>query len=303
MHLENSSEINNEKCTENKDIGCVILNYNDSSTTISLIKKLNTYSIFKCIFVVDGCSTDDSYAILKQYENSIITVIKSDKNGGYGYGNNIGIKYCISLGCKYVLVANPDIDVSERTIEKTYCMLLKHPECVAAAPHIKGYAHNCQKFAKPILDATYSSILLNKILKPRYYASSYFEGKKWCYVDTLPGSLVLFDAEKFLRCGLYDEQVFLYHEEMIIGKKFKQAGYRSILILNEEYFHYHSVSVRKALKVWKSKKISIDSHKIYLKDYCEHSKIALMCLSILKPFAIVEGIVWEWIKNVRKTNN
>lgn len=86
-------------------LGCVILNFNDSETTKKLVNNIKGYKVIDYIIIVDNKSTDTSFLELKRFENedSKIKVIESPKNGGYGYGNNVGICYCKQIGCSYVL--------------------------------------------------------------------------------------------------------------------------------------------------------------------------------------------------------
>ena len=74
-------------------IACVIVNYNDAKTTIALLKQICDYKSLNHIIIVDNCSTDNSYASLKQFETNNIIVLQAEKNKGYGAGNNFGIKY------------------------------------------------------------------------------------------------------------------------------------------------------------------------------------------------------------------
>lgn len=56
-------------------VGCVVLNFNDSKTTIELLNRMKNMKSIDVIVVVDNCSTDDSFSVLKQYT--------SKKNTGY----------------------------------------------------------------------------------------------------------------------------------------------------------------------------------------------------------------------------
>lgn len=278
---------------------CVILNYNDYESVINLYNQISGYDVLDKIILVDGASTDDSYAELKQLENKKTVVLLAAKNGGYGYGNNIGIRYSLELGADYVLVANPDVNFSQESIQNCLNMIREHSECVAIAPCMQGIRRNrlAYKITSPIKDVMFSCMTLNRLFNPRYYSKSYFEDKSWCYVDAVPGSLVLFDAKKFAECGLYDENVFLYHEEMIIGKKFQSHNYKTILLLNSFYEHHHSVSVRKTFKsAWKIKKITLKSHKYYLTKYNDKKAVSKSFLNILTPILFLETLVWEKFK-------
>ena len=57
----------------------IILNYNDFTTTKEMIEQIKDYKILNHIIIVDNCSTDDSYNILKKEEKNNIEVIKTRK--------------------------------------------------------------------------------------------------------------------------------------------------------------------------------------------------------------------------------
>uniref|UniRef100_UPI0006D0DB42 glycosyltransferase n=1 Tax=Clostridium sp. NkU-1 TaxID=1095009 RepID=UPI0006D0DB42 len=100
------------------NISCIILNYNDAETTISLVNSLVNYEILDSIVIVDNCSTDDSASRLQAIEAGKVHFISSEKNGGYGYGNNQGIRYAYgNLHATHVLIANPDVKVTEECIQ------------------------------------------------------------------------------------------------------------------------------------------------------------------------------------------
>ena len=64
----------------NESVACVILNYNDANTTISLVKKIEKYESIDYIIVVDNCSTDDSLVKLETLSNSKVKICESPKN-------------------------------------------------------------------------------------------------------------------------------------------------------------------------------------------------------------------------------
>lgn len=282
-------------------LGCVILNFNDSETTKKLVNNIKSYTVIDYIIIVDNKSTDNSFLELKKIENedSKIKVIESPKNGGYGYGNNVGICYCKQIGCSYVLIANPDVEFSEDVILASLYFLQKDKDkdnkCAAVAPRMEG--GGAIKFASPFKDSMFSVMLLNKIFKPRKYPDKFYLGKKWAYVDALPGSLVMFDLQKFYSVGLYDENIFLYHEEVIVGKKLAKHGYKTVLLLDLFYQHHHSVTVKKCYKKSiKPKEFAMMSHRYYLKNYCNANRIILCIFSILANIARLEMFLWLHIK-------
>ena len=90
------------------NICAVILNYNDAQTTKKLAESWKDSRAIHNIIIVDNCSTDDSWEQLQVLKDEKVDLIRTEKNGGYGYGNNTGIRYAIEHnGATHVLVANP----------------------------------------------------------------------------------------------------------------------------------------------------------------------------------------------------
>ena len=98
-------------------IDVLILNYNDAETTLSYIDHIVDYKVIHKIVVVDNCSTDDSVVLFQKHHFDKVEVIATKENGGYGSGNNYGIKYLVeNYNSDYILISNPDVIVEENTI-------------------------------------------------------------------------------------------------------------------------------------------------------------------------------------------
>ena len=85
-------------------LSCVILNYNDAETTEKLVIQNAHYDVLRQNIVVDNASTDDSLERLRKLESDAnasqsckVRVISADHNGGYGSGNNLGVR-CGAVG-------------------------------------------------------------------------------------------------------------------------------------------------------------------------------------------------------------
>lgn len=119
----------------------VLLNYNSADDTIGCLQSLFRISYPNYnIVLIDNNSSDDSIEKIRQYLRSkhiyfsyldtnpaenltetnrlpLITIIQSGRNGGYGFGNNIGIKYALAHCADYVLVLNNDTIVDSGFLE------------------------------------------------------------------------------------------------------------------------------------------------------------------------------------------
>ena len=107
----------------------VILNYNDAETTEQLVRLIHEYDVPEEIVVVDNASTDDSWDQLKGLEDQKVHVIRAEKNGGYGAGNNFGVRYAVEhCQATHVLIMNPDVTIAEETIIRMLKLFEKHPD-------------------------------------------------------------------------------------------------------------------------------------------------------------------------------
>ena len=98
-----------------KELSFVIINYNDSDTTIRLLNNIKNYKILKEIVIVDNKSTDDSVKKLEKFTDDKITLLVNDENKGYSSGMNLGAKYLLE---KYkninIIFSNADIDNNKK---------------------------------------------------------------------------------------------------------------------------------------------------------------------------------------------
>ena len=235
-------------------INCVILNYNDADTVLGLVEEIRGYQTLDQIIIVDNASTDDSWAKLEPLQSEKIHVILADKNGGYGAGNNLGVRYAVEQnGADHVVIANPDVKFSEACIQTLSRTLKRHDELAVAAALMEdatfGDTKNGWKIHGFWGELFAMGPICRRVLKIALsYPETYFEDKKAVYVDAVHGSMLMVDGQKFLKAGGYDEGIFLYQEETVLARRLKKLGYRSVLVLTQKYRHEHSVSISKSFK-------------------------------------------------------
>ncbi len=156
----------------------IILNYNSKNDTIRYVNQIKDYKILDTIIVVDNNSSNpNEFQDLEALKSDKIYVIKSDRNGGYSYGNNFGLKFLESLNEKYdfIVISNPDVEVPEVSFEKCFLELEENEKVAVCAPimldkngnHIR---RSCWKIRKPGIDMINSS-RLNELLFYKWFKS------------------------------------------------------------------------------------------------------------------------------------
>ncbi len=219
-----------------KRIAIVILNYKNSEDTIECVESLEkiNYKNFE-IIIVDNDSKDGSVEILKNNFKDKHTILDSKKNGGFAYGNNVGIKYALKNGVDYVLLINNDT-----TVEKNFLdVLVETAEKDKTVGITTGLIMNY--YDKNKIWYNGGEIDWNKFygyhLNERGNLGTLEEEKEITFAT---GCLMLIRKEIFEAVGLLPEEYFMYYEDVDFCAMVKEKGYK--IIYNSESKIYHKVS-------------------------------------------------------------
>lgn len=278
-------------------IACVVLNYNDADETKNYVKFVKGMNIYNHIIVVDNCSIDDSYDCLSTLIDSTVMVYQTPRNGGYGYGNNYGIKIAADLGDKYVAISNPDVRYHGECVQNIIDFMNKSNAAVCAPCQYNGYsrkmirdyAWKIPNYKKYVFAALH---IFNK-----YRKNDYILDAPYIEVECVPGAFLVADIYKILKVDGYDENVFLYCEESMLGARLKKNGYRTYLAVGEKYYHYESTSIKKSIEsVYKRQQMIYKSRLFYLKEYLKVSGFKILIAKVIYKMALFETQLGVLIK-------
>lgn len=280
-------------------VAIIILNYNDKKNSIRLAKELNDYNIIDKIIVVDNCSPNNDFEYLKEIKNDKIDVIKSDKNGGYSYGNNYALKYLEDNFPKfeYIIISNPDIEVEEDAIIKTIDYLSSNDDIAIAAPRIVDQKGNKYILSGWKIRKIWDDIFLQSKITTKFFVNNPWErmydeeyrDKEYSVCGCVSGAFFVIKSEIFKKINYFDDKVFLFGEEDIIGKQVHDLGYKACVLNNCSVVHYESVSINKCYDMPQKMKILYSSLRHYYKKYDENVGIfTLLLFDIVYYFGIIE---------------
>lgn len=303
-------EINNfkRKFTITNSTIAIIVNYNDAQRTINLVKDIIDYQALKNVIVVNNNSTDNSIEILSDFEHPKYLIINSEINGGYGYGNNLGIKRANEIGADFVLICNPDIVFQENTLNSMIKKIGSDTKCSiinARETHLGNFAW---KYTNTFQDIISASIIMNKLFKSRYYDEVYFKNKSSAIVDVIQGSFLLISLPLMIKYGMYDEDFFLYEEEKVLYKKFIDHGYYALTDLDVNYEHHHVDSKKITInQLVTSKRRLLQSKLLYLMKYRHLNKQKLNVAKLFFDLTIIEMYIYSSflivIQSLKRINN
>ena len=243
-------------------VAVIIVNYNDAEDTIKYVQKITEYKEINRIVVVDNKSSDeDCFKKLKLLENDKTLVLEAEKNGGYNYGNNFGIKYLENLNEKYdyYIISNPDIDISSDAISHCLEIIDNNGKIGIIAPRMYNKDNNpirrsSWKVRTFGLDVIHSTRLLEivfyKLLRNGEYSNKDYENEI-LEVEAISGAFFIIRENLLKQINYFDENVFLFYEEDILAKKMKEIGYSVVSLNSEKFIHFESQTIGKTFNYYK----------------------------------------------------
>ena len=259
-------------------VAVIIVNYNDVDDTEKYVNTITKYESINRIVVVDNMSTTQgTFETLKKLESSKVKVIQSEKNGGYNYGNNYGIKYLESLNEEYdyYIISNPDISVTEEAIKKCLDVFENDSKVGVVAPRmfnkdnnpIRRSAWKMRSFGLDVIHSTrILELLFYKVLRNGEYSNKEYENE-FLEVEAISGAFFVIKSDVLKEIDMFDENVFLFYEEDILAKRLAEKEYKTISLNSEKFIHYESQTIGKTFNYYKKMKQLFISKMYYHKNY------------------------------------
>jgi GT2 family glycosyltransferase len=219
-------------------VSIIIVNWNGSSLLKECIDSLLAMDYKNIeIVVVDNASTDDSCAVLEQFED--IVVVRNATNAGFGAGNNVGIQRARG---KYVATLNNDMTVDPGWLNDPIQHLETDPQTgVVACRQMKYYD-------KTRIDGLYHIMLKSLVCLPIGIDCVYDETNRLFsepgYVLSANGGSSIFRKEAFLQVGGFEEFFFGYHEDPDIALRLLHNGWKCFFVPTAVVYHKGSVTFK-----------------------------------------------------------
>jgi len=233
---------------------CVVLNWRTADMTLraaeTALREMD--SIAGGLVIVDNDSRDGSFERMTRVVADRgwprVRVIAAGRNGGFGAGNNVGIR------ADYVYILNSDAFPDPGAIRALLDHLQTHPETGLAGSYIHGPdgAPHLTTFRFPSIASEFEG------------AARLGPVSRWlCHravpvpvpdcttrVDWLAGASLMMRMQVLEDIGLFDERFFLYFEETDLCHRAKNAGYHTDFVQQSSITHIGSAST--GMKDWQS---------------------------------------------------
>ncbi|MBL7683582.1 MAG: glycosyltransferase [Flavipsychrobacter sp.] len=234
-------------------ISVIIVNYN-----VKYFLEVCLHSVLRAtngfdaeVIVVDNNSTDGSMQMVAEKFPTVIRIENKD-NAGFGRANNQGV--AIAKG-EYILFLNPDTVMPEDFFTKTIGYMDAHPEAGSIGPKLldgKGqFAPDGKKSFPSLSVAIFKTTGINKVFSKSPYFNKYYAvhigEDETAAVDVLSGCCMLVRTAVLPKIGgAFDEDYFMYCEDVDLSYRIQKAGYQNIYFPEATLIHYKGESTRKA---------------------------------------------------------
>lgn len=239
----------------------IILNYQTADMTLraaeSALRAME--GIPGAITIVDNDSVDGSYEMmrtavaLKGWDR--VRVVASGHNGGFGAGNNFGIRLGLPGGGRpdYIYGLNSDAFPDAQAIQRLRQYLELHPKVAFAGSYVHGddgVAHTSAfrfpsvpgEFENGIKTGFVTKLLSNHVVPMK-------QPETTCPVDWISGASFMMRQDALDDIGLFDETFFLYFEETDLCLRAQRKGWSVVYVHDSVVKHIGSVST--GMKVWR----------------------------------------------------
>lgn len=224
------------------------------------------------ITIVDNDSGDGSFERMAEAVAARgwgrVRVLQAGVNGGFGAGNNVGIRAGLPGGRRpdFVYILNSDAFPAPDAIRLLRDHLLAHPRTGLAGSRIHGpdgeVHHTAFRFPSLAgeLEAAARTGPITRLCKAAVIAPPLpaVTGR----VDWLAGASLMIRTEVLEEIGLFDETFFLYFEETDLCLRAARAGWATDYVVDSRVEHIGSVST--GMKGWRRiPGYWLDSHFYY----------------------------------------
>ncbi|OQW94400.1 MAG: glycosyl transferase [Beggiatoa sp. IS2] len=212
------------------DISIVIVSFNTRDILReclqTLIKEANTLN--HEVIVIDNASIDKS-AEMVATEFPTVQLIRSPINLGFAAANNLG--FAQAKG-RYIILLNSDAFLTAQALTKALTFMETHPNVGMGGARLIGKDGAWQPSAR-IFPSLLNHLLTISGLSTKYAKSRFFGrvDRTWANpaqaaaVDWVPGAFAIIRRSVLETVGYFDEQFFLYYEEVDLCKRIKTAGH------------------------------------------------------------------------------
>ena len=239
-----------------KHVAVIIVTYKTAQLAIDCLSSIQAQrdqpGLFVTATVVDNSKEDYdaiNRAVQASHWSDWVQLCCPEKNGGFAYGNNVGVKLAREASNPdYIHLLNPDTVLREGAIASLVQFLETHKEVGIAGSSFENLDGNDWPFAfrfPTMLSEIEEGLQLgvaSRILKGWVVARTM--GQMTEQVDWVPGASMMIRRAVFDAVGGLDDRYFLYFEETDFCLRAKRLGFQTWYVPASRVMHIAGQSTK-----------------------------------------------------------
>jgi GT2 family glycosyltransferase/lipopolysaccharide/colanic/teichoic acid biosynthesis glycosyltransferase len=280
-----SSHTTEATFTNDLQVAVVIVNYNVKDFLAQCLASLKAALVgFKAhIIVVDNDSTDGSMDYVEAMFPDV-ECMRLSENIGFGRANNLGFDRAIAQGAEYILCLNPDTLVSEDTISIMADYMEANPDAGLAGCKLLNADGTFQLACRrgfPTPWASFCKVFGLQALFPHsplfaMYNQTFRSADETYFVDAVCGAFMFIRREALQQIRGFDEDFFMYGEDLDICYRVTVAGWRVAYVHTTSVIHYKGESTRRS--ALNEVRVFYEAMEIFARKHFGSSRLFLLFL-------------------------
>lgn len=237
------------------------------------------------IIVIDNDSSDNSCEmVMDLFPN--VKLIENKENSGFSKGNNIAVKEAKG---EYLCILNPDTVVSEDTFKKLLDFSKEKENLgIVGCQLIDGRGKFLPESKRNI---PYPKVAFKKMIgKSNDYYASHIQSDASSKVDVLVGAFMFVKKTVYDAVGGFDEDYFMYGEDIDLSYKVLKAGYDNYYFGETTIIHFKGESTLKdanyAKRFYGAMQIFYEKH---FKQYLVFNLLVSLAIQLLQRLKSVSN--------------
>ena len=250
----------------------IIIAYNSCDFIPACLKSIRDAceNVDAQVIVLDNGSKEPILPEIKAFFPEV-TWLESKENLGFGKGCNLAEKYATK---PYLFFVNPDTVVSRDSFTRVLDFMEEHPEAGTVGCRILNEDGSlqwaCRRSFPTIVSAVSKTVGLAALFpKSKLLASynmTYADPDEMTEVDAISGSFFCIRRELYEKLGGFDEDFFMYGEDLDLCFRAKVAGCKNYYTPSTNILHFKGQSCRTRrwdsyLDFYKAMLIFVRKHK------------------------------------------